>query len=563
MNEPMTDDRAPRPTPAAPVSSETVPGAWAPLRIRLFRFLWMAGIVSNLGTFMHTVGAGWAITDLTDNPTLVSLLQAMWAAPGFLIALLAGALADVIDRRKLMLVTQFASMVIAGALGLLALTDRLTVGLLLALTFALSVAGTLAAPAFMAVTPELVEQPQLPQAIALNSISMNIAQAAGPALAGLVIAAAGAGAVFLVNALSFLGVVFVVRQYRPVVDRTLPAEHVGAAMRIGIRYVRNSPRLQVLAARIVLSIVVTSALAALLPIVARQRLDATAGEFGLMSAAMGIGALAAVWALPGLRQRVGAEGIVFLASVVWAAGTAAVAVTDSLLVAAAGLALAGGAGMTTMTTVFSIYQTLLPAWVRGRASSVAMLVIWLGASVGAVVWGVVGSAVGLRDALLVAAVANVVTAGLAGLALRIGSGDPVDITPVHWGTPQIALEPAPDDGPVLVSVEWRIASERAEDFAAAMAVVERQRRRDGAMQWRLYHDMAEPGRVIETFTVATWAEHERQHQRSIGADEIEQRPAREMLIDGDPVVSHLIAQYPVRQHGRRHLPGLGRRGRGN
>jgi MFS family permease len=533
--------------------------AWAPLRIRLFRFLWLAGIVSNLGTFMHTVGAGWAITDLTDDPTLVSLLQTMWAAPGFLIALLAGALADVVDRRRLMLATQFASMVIAGALGVLDLTGQLTVGLLLGLTFALSVAGTLAAPAFMAVTPELVEPRQLPQAVALNSISMNIAQAGGPALAGIIIAASGPGAVFIVNALSFLGIVVVVRQYRPVVDRTLPAEHIGAAMRIGVRYVRNSPRLQVLAARVVLSIVVTSALGALLPIIARQRLDATAGEFGFMSAAMGVGAVVAVWALPAVRRHIGADAVVFLASVVWAAGAATVAVTDSLLVAAAGLALAGGAGMTTMTTVFSIYQTLLPSWVRGRASSVAMLVIWLGAAVGAAVWGVVGSAVGLRDALLTAAVANVVVAGIASIVLRIGSGDPIDITPVHWGAPQIAVEPAPDDGPVLVTTEWRIAPERAEEFAAAMVVVERQRRRDGAMQWGLYHDMADPGRMVETFTVATWAEHERQHHRSTGADAIEQRAARQMLLGGDPVVTHLIAQYPVRQHHRVHLPGVRRR----
>jgi predicted MFS family arabinose efflux permease len=528
--------------------------AWAPLRIRLFRFLWLAGIVSNLGTFMHTVGAGWAITELTENPTLVSLLQTMWAAPGFLIALLAGALADVVDRRRLMLATQFASMVIAGVLGALELTGELNVGLLLGLTFALSVAGTLAAPAFMAVTPELVEPRQLPQAVALNSISMNIAQAAGPALAGILIAASGPGAVFIVNALSFLGIV-VVRQYRPVVDRTLPVEHIGAAMRIGVRYVRNSPRLQVLAARVVLSIVVTSALAALLPVIARQRLDASAGEFGFMSAAMGVGAVAAVWALPTVRRHIGADGVVFLASAVWAAGAATVAVTDSLVVAAAGLALSGGAGMTTMTTVFSIYQTLLPSWVRGRASSVAMLVIWLGAAVGAAVWGVVGSAVGLRDALLTAAVANVAVSGMASVVLRIGSSDPVDITPVHWGAPQLAVEPAPDDGPVLVTTEWRIAPERAEEFAAAMVVVERQRRRDGAMQWGLFHDMAEPGRMVETFTVATWAEHERQHHRSTSSDAIEQRTARQMLVDGDPVVTHLIAQYPVREHRRVRLPG--------
>ena len=163
------------------MSDEAVIGAWAPLQVRLFRALWLAGIVSNIGTFMHTVGAGWAVTSLTESPAIVSLLQTVWAAPGFLFALLAGALADVVDRRRLMLVTQFASMVFAGILGVLDLVDGLTVPLLLGLTFALSVAGTMAGPVFMAVTPELIERPLIPQAVALNSISMNIAQAAGPA----------------------------------------------------------------------------------------------------------------------------------------------------------------------------------------------------------------------------------------------------------------------------------------------------------------------------------------------------------------------------------------------
>jgi MFS family permease/quinol monooxygenase YgiN len=529
------------PAPDAPTATA---GPWAPLRVRLFRFLWLAGVVSNIGTFMHTVGAGWEITSLTTNPTQVSLLQTMWTAPGFLFALLAGALADVVDRRRLMLITQFASVLIAALIGVLVLTDRLTVTALLGLTFALSTAGSLAAPAFMAVTPELVERPLLPQAVALNSISMNLGQAAGPALAGIVIAAAGPGAVFIANAVSFLGIVLVVRAYRPVADHTLPAEHIGAAMRTGVRYVRNSPRLIALASRVVLSLTVTSSLAALLPLIARRRLHVGAGLFGLLSTAMGLGAIAAVWVLPRLRRRFGSDLMVAGSAVIWAVGAAVLATTTSVVVACAGLALAGGAGMTTMTTVFAGYQSLLPAWVRGRASSVAMLVIWLGASIGSVGWGFLGSRIGVDHALLVAAASNVVVALIAGALLRIGDQQAVDVTQVHWTMPQLKVEPRPSDGPVMVTVEWRIDPSRAEEFAVAMAPVGRHRRRDGALQWKLFRDMADEGRMVESFIVATWAEHERQHHRTIAADAVEEQIARELLVGDGPTVSHLIAHWP-------------------
>jgi MFS family permease len=543
----VADDPSVDPPANAP---EDRPGPWAPLRVHMFRMLWTAGVVSNLGTFMHTVGAGWAITDLTDNPTIVSLLQTMWTAPGFLLALLAGALADVVDRRRLMLITQFASMVIAGVLAVLDLTGNLDVSALLVLTFLLSTAGTLAAPAFMAVTPELIDRPRLPQAIALNSISMNIAQAAGPALAGVVIALAGPGAVFAVNAASFLGIVVVLRQYRPTNDASLPSEHIWSAMRIGARYVRNAPRLQVLAARVVLSMIATSALAALLPIIARTRLGTSAGGFGLLSTAMGLGAILAVSVLPRLRARLGNDLIALAAAFVWSIGAATVAVTTSLPVACAGLALAGGASMTTMTTVFSLYQTQLPAWVRGRASSVAMLVIWLGASIGAAAWGMLGSAIGLRNALLAAALSNVAATAVAGVTLRIGEAAEIDLTPVHWAPAHAAVEPVPDDGPVLVTVEWRIDPTHVDVFAEAMVPVERQRRRDGAMHWGLFHDIAEPGRMVESFTVATWAEHERQHHRSVAEDRIGQETARRLLIADEPVVTHFVATRSGRQRRR-------------
>ncbi len=395
------------------------PGPWTPLRVRLFRNLWLASLVSNVGTVMHTVGASWAATELTDSPTLIGLVQTAWAVPGFLVALPAGALADVVDRRRLMIVTQLVSMALAGALAVLTGADALAMPVLLAFTFVLSTVLTLAAPVFMAVTPELVDRSELGSAIGLNVISSNVAQSLGPAVAGVVIAIAGAGAVFAVNAVSFLGIVFVARSYRPVPDPDHVAEPVWQAVRTGLRYVRRTPRLPGLAARIALSMLCTSALVALMPVVARRQLDVTPSQFGLLSAAIGVGAVGAVWLLPRVNRRLPPDTVVFAASVVWASGAVVVGATRSLPVAMVGLALGGAGSMATLNVVFTTYTELLPSWVRGRASSMVMLMVWLGTSVGAAAWGAIASATTAGTSLTVAAVSHVCLTALASSRLRI------------------------------------------------------------------------------------------------------------------------------------------------
>jgi MFS family permease len=299
-----------------------------------------------------------------------------------------------------------------------------------------------------------------------------------------------------------------------------------------------------LAARLVLFLTVTSALAALLPLIARERLHAGAGLFGVLATAGGVGAVVALGVLPRVRRRLSADRVVLLGAVAWCGGAALLATTSSVAVACVGLAFTGGASMTTMTSIFTVYQSDLPTWVRGRASSVVMLVVWLGASVGSVGWGVLGSRVGLESTLLVAAAANLVVSMLASKVLPIGDAPPSDLTPVHWAMPQLKFEPSPADGPVMVSIEWQIDPERAAEFAGAMAALGRLRRRDGAIEWRLFHDLEHPGRMVESFIVATWGEHERQHHRTVAEDAAIERPARAMLIAGDPVVSHLLAQSP-------------------
>lgn len=384
---------------------------WTPLRLPLFRHLWIASLVSNVGTVMHTVGASWAATDLTDSPTLIGLVQTAWAVPGFLVALHAGALADVVDRRRLVVVCQLAAMALAGALAVLQWVDALGYPLLLVCTFLLSVVLTLVAPAFMAIIPELVDgsgPAELGKAIGLSAISQNIAQSLGPAVAGVVIAVSGAGAVFALNAVSFLGIVVAVRGYRHRRDPGGAVEPVGTAVRTGVDYVRRSPRLPGLAARVALAMVVTSSLVALLPVVARRRLDVSAAQFGVLSAALGAGAVLAIWSLPHLRRRWGADAVVVLAASCWAAGAALFATTTVFGVAVLGLAMGGAGSMATLNVVFTTYTALLPPWVRGRASSMVMLVVWLGTSVGAVGWGAVASATSPSTSLVTASITHVV-----------------------------------------------------------------------------------------------------------------------------------------------------------
>jgi MFS family permease len=394
-------------------------GPWAPLRVQIFRSLWIASMVSNLGTIMHTVGAAWAMTSLSSSPAVISLAQTAWTVPGFLFAIPAGAFADVVDRRKFIIGTQAVGMLMAAILGVLQVTGALDVPLLLLGTFLLSIALTLSGPAFMALIPELVPPEQLPQAIGLNAIAYNGPQSLGPALAGVLIALSGPGAVFFVNAASFLGIVVVAARYRPAVQGPPSDESLAAAMRTGVRYFRGQRSLQRYATRVMLSFVVTASLTALLPVFARQQLDVSAGQFGVLTAAVGVGAVLAIWVLPRARMVAGPDAIVVGAGVVWATGAGALALTHSLAVAVVALMLAGGAQMATMSTIYALFMVELPSWVRGRASSVMMLVIWLGASAGAFGWGALASGTSISTTFAVAAGTQLLVTGMAYFVLRL------------------------------------------------------------------------------------------------------------------------------------------------
>ena len=403
-------------------------GPWSPLRIKVYRSLWIAGLVSNVGTFTHLLGAGWSMTTMSRSPTLSSLVQAAWAIPGFILALHAGAIADRFDRRRVIMATQLAALVVAAVLGVIELTDQMTPMVLLVGTFLESVALTIAAPAFMAFTPELVGLRNLAQAIGLDAISRNAGQALAPAMAGVLIAAAGPGAVFSFNAVSFIGVVAVARAYCPPGRQTTQHDLGHGAIRAGLRHVTSNPALRHAALQIAVLSAVGASLSAVLPLVARGRLHVSPAGFGLLTAGLGVGSVVAVWGLPRIRSATYPSRAVLGSAASWSLGTALFAISTKVWMGVPALFLSGAGAMGALSTLFTNYTVQLPNWVRGRASAMAMLMVWLGVSTGAVAWGKVASVVGLRSVLLIAAASNIVVALVASRVLPVKAARVADET---------------------------------------------------------------------------------------------------------------------------------------
>jgi MFS family permease len=384
--------------------AEVIARAWSPLRHRIFRAMWTASVVSNVGTWMHTVAAGWLMTTLATSPLPVALVQTATTLPVFLLSLPAGAAADLVDRRRMLLFTQTWMLVAAGLLGALTVAGRISPWSLLALTFALGVGSSMNGPAWSAAVPELVPREELPAAVALNSVGFNIARAVGPALGGMVMAAANAGVVFYLNAISFLGVIIVLwkwRYIRPV--RRGPEPRFQEAMREGLRYVRQSTPYHAVLARSGLFAFAGSALWAMLPVVASSQLGSTSTGYGVLLGCLGAGSVIGATALAPLRFRYTADRLVAAGVTLFAAATAALALIHDFKIVALAMLLGGVAWMTVMATFNVSAQMAPPQWVRARALAVYILVFQGSLAVGSGIWGVLAHSIGVRGALLAAA----------------------------------------------------------------------------------------------------------------------------------------------------------------
>ena len=521
--------------------------AWAPLREPLFRTLWIAAFASNVGTWMQNVAAAWLMTSLTSSATLVALVQTATSLPILLAGLPSGAIGDVVDRRKLLLVVQGWMLGVAGALGFLTFVGATTPWILLLLTFALGLGAAMMAPTWQAIQPELVPREEFSQAISLGAVQFNLARAVGPALGGLVVAIAGPGAVFLVNAASFLVVAIPIYRWRRLADESaLPPEHVTAAIWSGIRYVRNAPGIRAVLIRASVFIFFASALWALLPLLARDQLGLGSGGYGFLLGCVGVGSVLGATVLPSLRRKFSQDTVVAAATVLLAVAITILAYLHNVGLAGIAMMAGGLAWIAVFSSLNVSVQTFFPPWMRARALSVYQLIFQGGTAIGSAFFGMVAEWVGTPAALGLAALGLFLGLTTA-LRWRLRTGEQLDLTPsAHWPEPAVAIEPDPEEGPVLVTIEYRIDPIRAQEFVRVMDSLGRSRRRSGATRWGVFHDAADPGRYLEAFIVGSWVEHLRQHERvSVAEKELQERVHSFLVSDAPPVVSHFVAGAPT------------------
>lgn len=520
-----------------------IPSLWRPLRLPGFRNLLVADIASDVGTFMQSVGAAWMMVSLHAGPLFVALTQTASALPFFVLALPAGAIGDIVDRRKLILFTEIWMASVAIVLTGTTFAGKLSPLLLLTLTFALSAGDALESPAWRAVLPELVPQEDLASAAALNGIEFNFARAIGPALAGVVIAMAGVGTAFLMNAVSFVGVIAVIALWkRHPRKRSAPPEHLAGATVAAIRYVRYSPGLRTLMVRSGIVLFFASGLLALLPLIAHFVSKNPMG-YGLLLGCFGVGAVLGALIMQRVRARWSAEAVVSGGVLVFGLCTLAASAFRLMPSLAASMLIGGGAWILFVSLFNVIILNHAPEWVRARVLAVSMLVFQGAMAVGSAVWGALAARIGIHAALMWAGAGTVLSTAV-GLFLKLPDTT-VDLTPwVHWRLPTVLRHDvaAADSGPVLVTVEYDVQPEKKEGFLEAIRKYERIRRRDGAYQWGVFQDLETSDRYVETFLVVSWAEHLRQHERLTVADrKIEERVHG--CVRGDPRVRHLIYVY--------------------
>lgn len=529
------------------MSAPAAHGPWSPLGQPTFRALWLAILVGNIGTWIHDVAAAWVMAETTNSPLMVAAVQSATTLPVVLLAIIAGTLADIVDRRRYLILAQLWMLLVASTLAVLAHLDRLGPWVLVTLTFALGIGAAMAMPAQQATTPELVPKPMLGPAVALGSLSMNIARAIGPALGGLIVAQAGIAWAFAVNALTFLGVAVVLWRWRRIPTATaLPPETFGVALRAGLRYAMQASVLQAVLVKAAGFFTFASALTALLPIVVKQDLQASAGTYGLLLGCIGAGAIAGAMVLPGLRTRLDPDRLVLVATLAYAGCTLAVALLRGIHLLYAVALLAGFAWIAVLSSLQIAAQTAVPAWVRARALSLYIVVFSAGMAVGSLGWGAAAQAFGTPAALAAAAVGTALAA-LFGLRFRLGEAARVNVTPSgHWPQPIVSPDLEDERGPVLVTIEYRIDPARRAIFLQRMQPLGRARRRNGALQWGVAEDSTQPGVYLEYFVDASWREHLRQHERVTEDEQALQDALLETLADPAqrPEVRHFIGGAP-------------------
>lgn len=500
-----------------PVSAP--PTAFAPLAHPAFRMIWLATLVSNLGSLVQNVGAGWMMAELTPSHDMVALVQASVTLPIMLLAVPAGALADNFNRRKVMLASQGFMAVVSALLALASWQGWLGPWGLLVFTFLLGLGTALHLPSWQASVRDLVPRDELAAAVTLNSMSFNMMRSVGPAVGGLLVASAGPSAAFALNAVSYVALISALAVWRPLYDEApLPAERLTSAIGVGLRYVALSPNLMRIMARGFAFGISAVALLALLPVITRDLLQAQAETYGILLGAFGLGAIAGALASPWLRRWLGIEAIVAIAFLVFAAGMALVAAVPHLAVTLSGLLIAGSAWVVALSLFNVSAQLATPRWVVGRVLSVYQMATFGGMAAGSWMWGHLSETAGPAVALLLAAAVMLVGAAM-GRLWPMPDFSEVDLDPANrFHAPALALNLKARSGPIMVMIDWQIPPGNTSAFLAEMAQRRRVRLRDGAQQWVLMRDLENPDIWVEAYHVPTWVEYLRHNQRRTKAD---------------------------------------------
>jgi len=517
----------------------------SPFKHRAFAVIWTATAVSNIGSWMYNAASAWLMTTLTPDPMMVSLVQVASSLPIFLFALPAGAMADIVDKRRFLAIAETAITATALVFAALVAFDRIGPVSLLVFAFLLGIGSAIVAPPYQSIVPMLVPREDLAPAVAANSVGINISRAVGPALGGVITAGLGIAAPFWINGISNLASVGALWWWKPPAQRTrvLPAERFLGAIRTGIRYARNNSALRATLVRATAFFLFASAYWALLPLVARSQVSGDASLYGILLGMIGAGALVGAFFLPRLGARLGADGLVALGSVGTAVALFLFGDAQDAVTAIAASLFAGFSWIGVLSSLNVSAQVALPEWVRSRGLAVYVTVFFGAMTLGSVMWGQVAKVMGLSASHYLAAAGM-----LLGIPItwrwKLQKGAGVDLSPsMHWPEPVVSTHVEEDAGPVLVTVEYRIDQKDRDEFLAAIRHQEAERRRDGAYGWGIFEDVARPGCFVETFRVESWLEHLRQHRRVTRADRDVELRARRFALE-EPRVRHMVAAEP-------------------
>ncbi|MDE1162695.1 MAG: MFS transporter [Acidobacteriaceae bacterium] len=524
-------------------------GPFEPLKIPLFRDRWVASTVSSVGTWMQDTAGTWLMTALTTSPLLIALMQTAASLPVLFLGLLAGATADIYDRRRLLIFWQAWMLVSVGVLTILTFFGVVSPWALLAFTFLLNIGSAMNNPAWQAIVPELVPHDQLPAAVTLNAASNNIARAVGPALGGLMIAVfthavTGAAWVFAFNAVSFAGVIWILWQWhrQAIFKSALPAERIAGSVRSGLRFVRYSPTLQGSLIRAFAFSFFVSAVWSLLALVAKSDLKQGAMGYGILNGCLGLGAVVAATTLSRIRQKLSADKLLAMTSIYYVLALLVLAWVKMPAVVIATLLGAGFCWTSTMSTLNVSVQLSVPQWVYARALGTYLMTFQGGLAIGSVVWGAIAEHYSTRVSLTCSAVGLALSLPFT-LRIHILKGALPDLTPYQFKRPipQFPTAPHPEDGPVRVSIEYCVKPENYAAFTRAIHELEGARLRDGAIRWGIYRDAAMPDHLNETFVMESWLDYLRSRERTTLADqEIRERVWALHSGDGPPAVTHQV-----------------------